>query len=239
MVRFIILQNDLRFTSLVRFTFQYGQIYYSLREETKNFRLQIYIPIWLDLLSCIIFIFIPFQKDLHSNMVRFIIFSERIASPRSSKFTFQYGQIYYYRDGYVSIEQQYIYIPIWLDLLYLFLKRFYEAILHLHSNMVRFIILSHACSFSAEFQFTFQYGQIYYSVKKLTENRIMFIYIPIWLDLLYGLSSRFIKIKYNLHSNMVRFIISKSRIRYNNARYIYIPIWLDLLLCNFRFGLSS
>ena len=58
-------------------------------EDIADF--EIYIPIWLDLLSAR-------KRDkryliiyLHSNMVRFIIFSVRIASPRSSKFTFQYG----------------------------------------------------------------------------------------------------------------------------------------------------
>ena len=34
----------------------------------------------------------------------------------------------------------------------------------------------------------------------------------------------------NLHSNMVRFIISQIKYGISSPAYIYIPIWLDLLL---------
>ena len=39
----------------------------------------------------------------------------------------------------------------------------------------------------------------------------MIIYIPIWLDLLYGITLTATEDDTNLHSNMVRFIISKRR----------------------------
>ena len=35
------------------------------------------------------------------------------------EFTFQYGQIYYAQTTYITLWQEIIYIPIWLDLLFL------------------------------------------------------------------------------------------------------------------------
>ena len=55
--------------------------------------------------------------DLHSNMVRFIINWTEARFFSIKEFTFQYGQIYYYNKNIVIIINQYIYIPIWLDLL--------------------------------------------------------------------------------------------------------------------------
>ena len=123
-----------------------------------------------------------------------------------------------------------IYIPIWLDLLFpLFFKPQF-ANPDLHSNMVRFIIITSPGIKSSEYTFTFQYGQIYYDAG----------------------GADLIKANYYLHSNMVRFIISETvpssfsvqtftfqygQIYYwkpswrRSRRYvIYIPIWLDLLL---------
>ena len=57
--------------------------------------------------------------NLHSNMVRFII--------------------HRYNRRYTQKLQ--IYIPIWLDLLYLYRQLVYTNLKYLHSNMVRFIIL--------------------------------------------------------------------------------------------------
>ena len=73
MVRFIIVKFGRVNASYPKFTFQYGQIYYS--------RLQA--------------ILIRVSLHLHSNMVRFIMFFS--FEPRLSLrlFTFQYGQIYY------------------------------------------------------------------------------------------------------------------------------------------------
>ena len=51
MVRFIIVVPYSPHAMYLRFTFQYGQIYYKNgRRELSNSRF-IYIPIWLDLLS--------------------------------------------------------------------------------------------------------------------------------------------------------------------------------------------
>ena len=75
------------------------------------------------------------DKDLHSNMVRFIIRSKR---------------------GNINIIS--IYIPIWLDLLSNDLQAAGMNRLNLHSNMVRFIILPPAVCNAVACAFTFQYG---------------------------------------------------------------------------------
>ena len=100
-----------------------------------------------------------------------------------------------------------IYIPIWLDLLFrteldIVVLRYY-----LHSNMVRFIMRSLSKKRLPTMLFTFQYGQIYYWQLKDTHLRKKYIYIPIWLDLLSSIKQQQRFKKYNLHSNMVRFII--------------------------------
>ena len=59
------------------------------------------------------------------------------------------------------------------------------APVHLHSNMVRFIIL-HII---------------------VEQMRILSIYIPIWLDLLFFVAFLIDRVFVHLHSNMVRFII--------------------------------
>ena len=52
---------------------------------------KIYIPIWLDLLSFVmLFKRVP-PRHLHSNMVRFIMFSLTHKSSAPYTFTFQYG----------------------------------------------------------------------------------------------------------------------------------------------------
>ena len=124
-----------------------------------------------------------------------------------NRFTFQYGQIYYtaililyrhWKKIYIPIwldllqrrEKIYIkclkiYIPIWLDLLYYRNYQNPHLDCHLHSNMVRFIILCIAGIDIFILQFTFQYGQIYYRQKIGYLKYYKKIYIPIWLDLLY------------------------------------------------------
>ena len=52
---------------------------------------KIYIPIWLDLLCPEMSIENVGFRDLHSNMVRFIIAPEFISICALSTFTFQYG----------------------------------------------------------------------------------------------------------------------------------------------------
>ena len=117
MVRFIISIRRNTRTTKILFTFQYGQIYYIIKNRKKQENKIIYIPIWLDLLCLPLFVNRLAYRDLHSNMVRFIIKTVCNSLLKKSIFTFQYGQIYYgeawTRKGYL----QCIYIPIWLDLL--------------------------------------------------------------------------------------------------------------------------
>ena len=99
------------------FTFQYGQIYYYYSPNKPNNYYSIYIPIWLDLLfqlfpnlQRVFEIYIPIWLDLLSenasgnfvNTLRFTFqygqiyyFCYAIISRDASAFTFQYGQIYY------------------------------------------------------------------------------------------------------------------------------------------------
>ena len=144
-------------------------------------------------------------------MVRFIIYGRERKANKRTKFTFQYGQIYYLRE----------------------LTIYTETVKNLHSNMVRFIIAYGVRGLSQLSAFTFQYGQIYYAKIYKSKELGYRIYIPIWLDLL---SSKLINIKYiqeiftfqygqiyylqqqqiyklhkfHLHSNMVRFIIRQK-----------------------------
>ena len=63
--------------------------------------------------------------------------------------------------------------------------------MHLHSNMVRFIIM-----------------------RVNTDIKRYKIYIPIWLDLLLAIRIIDNVYRYNLHSNMVRFIIRFFSLKY-------------------------
>ena len=73
MVRFIMLQELGATADEIKFTFQYGQIYYG--KTSKDFQ--------------------AIFGNLHSNMVRFIISQVILERKKKAKFTFQYGQIYY------------------------------------------------------------------------------------------------------------------------------------------------
>ena len=117
--------------------------------------------------------------------------------------------------------------------------------------MVRFIIMESGAQGGIMVQFTFQYGQIYYTNHIKYYREYYKIYIPIWLDLLSDIYNMSSAINIYLHSNMVRFIISilnngqpgswKFTFQYGQIYYvrlaaqkfglniIYIPIWLDLL----------
>ena len=145
-----------------KFTFQYGQIYYHIPNASTLLVLCIYIPIWLDLLLVFESPLILRIHNLHSNMVRFIIIYKIDLPPLTLKFTFQYGQIYYIFVWFVICNIVGIYIPIWLDLLFVSNRRIFFYKHHLHSNMVRFII----------------YINFIYILNSFA------IYIPIWLDLL-------------------------------------------------------
>ena len=118
-------------------------------------------------------------------MVRVIITDLEKLNVIEETFTFQYGQIYYYMER----------------------KNLIGLCLNLHSNMVRFIIGVQAFDDAVRTRFTFQYGQIYYPFRKFSRGLGSRIYIPIWLDLLCIIIQMVKFIYYDLHSNMVRFII--------------------------------
>ena len=149
-----------------------------------------------------------YDKDLHSNMVRFIMQTTQQREHNFQSFTFQYGQIYYANNGQFSQTSRNIYIPIWLDLLYIYKSRSFNNKWYLHSNMVRFIIQVLGEPMGIPITFTFQYGQIYYQENWNKQFEYTKIYIPIWLDLLFRTESDIAKPHWNLHSNMVRFIIA-------------------------------
>ena len=144
-------------------------------------------------------------------MVRFIIFTGFSRKSQSVPFTFQYGQIYYEQANGVMNNALQIYIPIWLDLLCLLDCSLSVELYYLHSNMVRFIIMKHARTRASIKTFTFQYGQIYYLCWCSFSCPFIYIYIPIWLDLLYKSYTILQRISQNLHSNMVRFIIVNNQ----------------------------
>ena len=58
----------------------------------------------------------------------------------------------------IKIQKNYIYIPIWLDLLFNFQTQQVEGKAYLHSNMVRFIMQRKKQFFTRRPEFTFQYG---------------------------------------------------------------------------------
>mgnify|MGYP004516787575 CR=1 FL=1 len=55
-------------------------------------------------------------------------------------------------------DDEIIYIPIWLDLLYLLLANCKNINPYLHSNMVRFIMIFYSFEIYLFLLFTFQYG---------------------------------------------------------------------------------
>ena len=99
-----------------------------------------------------------------------------------------------------------IYIPLWLDLLCFPFRFHFHSVSDLHSTMVRFIITLIMLSASLCKSFTFHYGQIYYDNSYNLTICVFDIYIPLWLDLLFG---------------SVYIILAFA--------VIYIPLWLDLL----------
>ena len=149
-----------------------------------------------------------FKKNLHSTMVRFIILIFHNSACVKRKFTFHYGQIYYellngnaeallkaftfhYGQIYYTLEKYRtfgegrIYIPLWLDLLF----------------------VSGIAPIPSLFAFTFHYGQIYYERCQDSKFQRKVIYIPLWLDLLQLKQFKKIIRFLDLHSTMVRFII--------------------------------
>ena len=126
--------------------------------------MHIYIPIWLDLL-CVILIQKNIENcNLHSNMVRFIIKPPYIP-PMQSLGNLHSNMVRFIIEGVnkMYVCNNCIYIPIWLDLLYIAYIVAYTHKKNLHSNMVRFIMSSFTFKKSLFIKFTFQYGQIYYA----------------------------------------------------------------------------
>ena len=117
MVRFIIVRNQTYTLEEVLFTFHYGQIYYRLQNHEENCKTNIYIPLWLDLLSIRKTKTIRKRMYLHSTMVRFIIDPKYFRNDATLQFTFHYGQIYYGKRMGKFHGSIAIYIPLWLDLL--------------------------------------------------------------------------------------------------------------------------
>ena len=140
MVRFIIYLESSQKVWAKIFTFQYGQIYYQYSKQVQT----------------------QMQPNLHSNMVRFIILAIPNFITNTVLFTFQYGQIYYILSRHSLSIKAIIYIPIWLDLLFVSYSKYNVHVVNLHSNMVRFIIYKSIESSPPKIKFTFQYGQIYY-----------------------------------------------------------------------------
>ena len=96
MVRFIIGKATSDFEQPSTFTFQYGQIYYMIKYffspvlQSFTFQYgQIYYFIFIRFVICNVVIYIPIWLDLLSK----ILFCNSFINP---KFTFQYGQIYYH-----------------------------------------------------------------------------------------------------------------------------------------------
>ena len=140
MVRFIIEAREKIYNSFKEFTFHYGQIYYKKsRQEHISFYV-IYIPLWLDLLLYKQSDLLLFCRDLHSTMVRFIMIYLIDVANNGKAFTFHYGQIYYYNKRIIVFIFKAIYIPLWLDLLFI------EQYNKLHVKVL----------------FPFHYGSLYY-----------------------------------------------------------------------------
>ena len=140
----------------------------------------IYIPIWLDLLS------VYRQKDqnqitnLHSNMVRFIIRWTNDSRRFDNDIYIPIWLDLLLKIIFCKYFPLKIYIPIWLYLLFVIMKgvqigatnlhsnmldllsyselQFFFCFEHLHSNMVRFIMLGEPYAIPLTGIFTFQYG---------------------------------------------------------------------------------
>ena len=118
-------------------------------------------------------------------MVRFIMITLNNDNYYLKKFTFQYGQIYYPFPTDSISNSQYIYIPIWLDLLFKLRTKLQKWLGIIYIPIWLDLLSTNATTFTHEITtFTFQYGQIYYLNYLCSQYSLSSIYIPIWLDLL-------------------------------------------------------
>ena len=77
-------------------------------------------------------------------------------------------------------------------------------------------------------KFTFHYGQIYYPLADKSESPPRTIYIPLWLDLLCRCTSKFNEYsRFTFHYGQIYY--EKDNLALKWLREIYIPLWLDLL----------
>ena len=118
----------------------------------------IYIPIWLDLLSCFDSHEYFRHINLHSNMVRFIIPSKMLTVMNHHHLHSNMVRFIMHFGVAPHDETLGIYIPIWLDLLFdnNRITQYFRK--YLHSNMVRFIIDLNWNYRLSHLRFTFQYG---------------------------------------------------------------------------------
>ena len=171
----------------------------------------IYIPLWLDLLYNFQSKITELEKHLHSTMVRFIIHSQTDFLRYCRRFTFHYGQIYYFVYYERAKNNNRIYIPLWLDLLSKITELELKISTYLHSTMVRFIIYiyNQFINYLAHLHSTMVRFIIFrHNFKKFGSKRI---YIPLWLDLLCIQKGKKTEYMKYLHSTMVRFIIEKEK----------------------------
>ena len=75
--------------------------------------------------------------NLHSTIMR----NDFKSTSRYIEFTFHYGQIYYEYQKTLGMQSKHIYIPLWLDLLFIQDAEGKKEKSDLHSTMVRFIII--------------------------------------------------------------------------------------------------
>ena len=210
------------------FTFHYGQIYYKKLNNTAIKIVYIYIPLWLDLLSIAKVFYDFIEMNLHSTMVRFIIYALL----------------------YLRIQRLHLHSTMVRFIISIFpIRACYIARFTFHYGQIYYQQRSRPCG--PDWAFTFHYGQIYYTLKNHAGKLYLVIYIPLWLDLLLMSILKTEDLRVDLHSTMVRFIIreqlseaiSKNQFTFHYGQIyyygfqhfffgnsdIYIPLWLDLL----------
>ena len=99
-----------------------------------------------------------YWMNLHSNMVRFIIWIEFPKDFKKNNLHSNMVRFIIKNGGIKYGKRTIIYIPIWLDLLFHIFHSYFELISDLHSNMVRFIIRQRKTFKISYGRFTFQYG---------------------------------------------------------------------------------
>ena len=81
---------------------------------------------------------------------------------------------------------EFIYIPLWLDLLLLYPEMVYGMKMDLHSTMVRFIIILLNYCYQEEYDLHSTMVRFIINEKDPIAELKKRIYIPLWLDLLFN-----------------------------------------------------